>query len=151
MRVGENIKRAREARGWSLERLAAKLPADQGKPVHYSTIGRLEQGKRGLTLEWVERIAGALGMDPVELVAGRPSQPTPDFSLDESVAGEIARTLALVAREGEPPSSGTVQALALMLQELTVTFARHPQAYRDPAVALPVIDLVSRRSDRASN
>jgi hypothetical protein len=65
--------------------------------------------------------------------------------LSEQVANEIARTLALVAREGEPPEPGIVQALSLMLQELTVTFSKHPQAYRDPSVARPVVDLASRR------
>lgn len=134
------------ARGWSLERLAEKVSRGLDKPVHYSTIGRLEQGKRGLTFEWVERIAGAMGVDPVELVSGQRQESRAQFVMDEQVAGEIARTLATVVLDGEEPDAGIVQVVALMLQELTATFSAYPQAYHDPNVARPVIDLVKRKS-----
>lgn len=139
-RVGANIRKAREARGWSLEKLGKKVDP----PTSYTQISRLESGDRRLTLEWLEKLAKALSIDPVQLVDD--SRVLPELSLSESVANEIARTLAQVALQGEEPDAGTVQVLALMLQELTVTFSKHPQAYRDPEVARPVVDLVSRKS-----
>jgi transcriptional regulator with XRE-family HTH domain len=137
-KIGENIRAARKAKGISLEKLAARVKP----PTSYQQLSRIEQG-RMLTIEWIERIGAALEMDPMELIRGQALAENLDLS--EQVANEIARTLALVAREGEPPEPGIVQALSLMLQELTATFLRHPQAYRDPQMARPVLDLVERR------
>jgi transcriptional regulator with XRE-family HTH domain len=137
-KIGENIRAARKAKGISLEKLAARVKP----PTSYQQLSRIEQG-RMLTIEWIERIGAGLEMDPMELIRGQALAENLDLS--EQVANEIARTLALVAREGEPPEPGIVQALSLMLQELTATFLRHPQAYRDPQMARPVLDLVERR------
>lgn len=155
-RVAENIKRLRKARGWSLEKVAAKCVP----PTSYQQISRLEKGpnaKEGRTVDfdWVERIAPAFGLSALELIVGEQIQTDkPDyqvFSLGEQVATEVARELARVALEGEEPEDGTVQALALMLQELSATFAAHPQAYHDPAIAAPVISLAGRRFAPAKN
>ena len=150
-RVAENIRRLRKARGWSLEQVAAKCsPA-----TSYQQISRLEKQTRTVDFAWVERIAPAFGLNPIELIVGERIQTEqPDhlvFSLGEQVATEVARTLGQVALGGEEPDDGTVQALSLMLQELTETFARHPQAFRDAAVARPVIDLAGRRYVPAKN
>ena len=143
--IGENIKAARKAKGLSLEKLAARI-----KPAtSYQQLSRLEQGKM-LSIEWIEKIGQALGVDPMELIKGHALEMA-DLELSEQVANEIARTLALVARDGELPENGTVQALSLMLQELAATFLKYPQAYRDPQVARPVLDLVARRSSHATN
>jgi transcriptional regulator with XRE-family HTH domain len=142
--IGQNMKSARKAKGLSLEKLAAKVKP----PTSYQQISRLEQGKM-LSIEWIEKIAQALGMDPMELIRGQAL--ANDLELSEQVANEIARTLAVVARDGVLPENGTVQALSLMLQELAATFLKHPQAYRDPQVARPVLDLLSRRSGHAAN
>jgi transcriptional regulator with XRE-family HTH domain len=136
--IGENMKAARKARGLSLQKVAAKCVP----PTSYQQLARLEKGDRSLSVDWVERVGKALGVDPMELISGREQ---PGLDLNEQVARDIAETLALVAREGDPPSAGTVEALSLMLQELTGTFLRHPQSYRDAEVARPVIDLASRR------
>lgn len=155
-RVSENIKRLRKARGWSLEKVAAGCVP----PTSYQQISRLEKGpgvKDGRTIDfdWVERIAPAFGLGPLELIIGEQIQTAaPDhmvFSLGEQVATEVARTLARVALDGGEPDDGTVQVLALMLQELTATFAAHPQAYHDPAIAAPVISLAGRRYGPAKN
>lgn len=142
--IGENIKAARKSRNLSLEKLAAKVHP----PTSYQQLSRLEQG-RMLTIEWIERIATALDMEPMELI--RSEALDLNLELSEQVANEVARTLTLVARDGEPAESGTVQAVSLMLQELTATFLKHPQAYRDPQVARPVLDLVGRRHGRVVN
>lgn len=141
--IGANIKAARKAQNLSLQKVAARL----NPPTSYQQVSRLEQG-RMLTIEWIERIAGALGVNPLDLIV--PGQQL-DFSLSGQVADEVARVLATVAREGEEPENGTVQAVSLLLQELSATFARHPQAYRDPAVARPVVDLAARRFGPAAN
>ena len=136
--IGQNIKAARKSRGLSLEKLAARCDP----PTSYQQLSRLEKGDRSLSIDWIERIATALGMDPLQLIVGREVL-APE--LNEQVANEIARTMALVAREGDPAEPGTIEALSLLLQELTATFLRHPQAYRDATVARPVIDLAGRR------
>lgn len=142
--IGENMKAARKARGLSLEKVAARCEP----PTSYQHLSRLEKGDRSLTVDWIERVAKALGVEPVTLITGR-SSPAPE--LNEQVANEIARILALVARDGEPAENGTVQAVSLLLQELTATFLRHPQAYRDPNVARPVLDLAGRRFAPSAN
>jgi transcriptional regulator with XRE-family HTH domain len=144
-RIGANIRRAREERGWSLEKLALKCVP----PTGYTTISRLEKGKRGLTLDWVERIANALGIDPAELLVGRRDN-AQSLQLSGPVANEVARSLARAALEGAEPEPGTVQVMSLMLQDLTAIFSAHPEAYRDPEVARPVVDLASRRSSSSA-
>jgi transcriptional regulator with XRE-family HTH domain len=149
-RVGENITRARKARGWSLDKLAQKVSIEGKTPVRYSTISRLEKGKRGLTLEWVDRIAKALGVDPGELIQGAPPAAPRAFSLGEQVANEVAQTLAEAVLGDVPPEPGTVQVVALMLQELSATFAKNPQAFHDPRLARPVLDLAALRHGPAT-
>lgn len=144
-RIADNIMRLRAERGWSRPELAKRC----NPPTSGQQVERLEKGDRRMTVDWVERIATGLGVDPASLLNGEPQQR--DYSLSEQVANEIARTLALVAREGAEPENGTVQALSLILQELSATFAKHPQAYRDPAVALPVLDIAGRRFAPAAN
>lgn len=138
--IGENIKAARKARGLSLEKLAERIEPK----TSYQQLSRIEKGTRTLSVDWVERIAKALRVDPIELI--KPDQPKPiDPRLDEQVANELGRTLAQLALQGAEPDEGIVEVLALALQELTATFLTHPQAYRDPEVARPVLDLVGRR------
>lgn len=140
--IGLNIQAARKARGLSLEKLAARIDP----PTSYQQLSRLEKGNRSMAIEWVERIAHALGVQPIELIEPNAQR---DFTLGEQVANEIARTLAEVVLDGEAPDDGTVQVVALMLQELSATFARHPQAFRDAEMARPVIDLAGMRFGRA--
>jgi transcriptional regulator with XRE-family HTH domain len=142
--LGANLKAARKAKGWSLEKLAAKVEPT----TRYQTIAKFEKAQRPLTPEWIERIAKALEVDPMELLApdllhGQ-LEPTP-IQLSEQVANEVARTLALVVLEGDDPRNGTVQVIALMLQELIATFAEHPAAARDVQMARPVLTLASKR------
>jgi transcriptional regulator with XRE-family HTH domain len=144
--IGANVKALRKQKGWSLQKLAARVEPKSS----YQQIGRLEKGDRTLSVQWVERLAKALGVDPVELID--PDRPrAAGFILDEQVANEVARMLAKVALAGEEPGGGTVQALSLMLQELTTTFSAYPEAASDPQVARPVVDLASRRFSPVGN
>jgi transcriptional regulator with XRE-family HTH domain len=141
-RIGANIKAARKAKGWSLEKLAAAVEPKSS----YQQIARLESADRPITADWIERISAALEIDPVMLMAPELSRKGGGgFTLDEQVANEVAQTLALVAREGAEPEPGIVQALALMLTELTLTFSEHPAVAADAERARPLLTLVGRR------
>ena len=65
-RLGRNLRAYREARGWSQEGFAEELG------VHRTYLGALERGERNLTLRSLERLAEALGIGPLELLAARP-------------------------------------------------------------------------------
>lgn len=56
------IAELREARGWSQENLA------QAANTTNQQIGRLEAGERKLTVDWINRLAPALGVQPYELL-----------------------------------------------------------------------------------
>ena len=141
-RISENIWRIREAKGFSRTQLAQRCsPATSSQQIE-----RLEKGERRLTIDWIERLAKALGVDPGELIAG----PDRRFTMTPEVANEIALELARIVLQGVEPSAGIVSDLALVLQALSETFAKHPSARRDPEVARPVIDLLAHRLARQS-
>lgn len=60
--VANRIRDLREARGLSLHALARLVGTTA------SQIGRLERGERKLTIEWIERIAPGLSVNPLELL-----------------------------------------------------------------------------------
>ena len=59
------IREVRQARGLTLEDVARSCVP----PTTPQTIGRLETGTRTVSIGWLNRIAGALGVDAAELVA----------------------------------------------------------------------------------
>jgi transcriptional regulator with XRE-family HTH domain len=61
--VGRNLRAYRQARGMSQEAFADHLQ------FHRTYMGGAERGERNLTLKSLERIAGRLGLDPLELLA----------------------------------------------------------------------------------
>jgi transcriptional regulator with XRE-family HTH domain len=62
--VGRNLRAYRDERGMSQEELAHVVG------VHRTYMGGVERGERNLTLKTVERIAGRIGVDAVELLQG---------------------------------------------------------------------------------
>jgi transcriptional regulator with XRE-family HTH domain len=66
--VGANLRRYREEQGLSQEAFAEVLG------WHRTYIGGLERGERNLSLQAVERIASGLGLDPIELLGGKPQK-----------------------------------------------------------------------------
>ena len=64
--VGANLRRLRTERGLSQEAFADQLG------YHRTYIGGVERGERNLTLRTVERLAGILGVEPLELLAVTP-------------------------------------------------------------------------------
>lgn len=144
-RIAANLQQLRQRKGLTLVELAERCEPK----ASYQMVSRLEKGERQLTPDWIEKLAKALNVEPLDLIVG--DRGTPDFRLSEQVANEVARVLGTIACEGNPPSDGTIQVLSLMLQELTLTFARHPEALRDPAIVRPVTDFLARQHARASN
>lgn len=60
--VGRYLRRYRQDRGLSQEAFADLVD------VHRTYMGGLERGERNLTLKAVERIAGRLGVNPLEMM-----------------------------------------------------------------------------------
>lgn len=60
--VAQNIRRFREARGFSQEELAHRIG------INRNYIGRLEREEHSPTVEMLERIAKALGIEPYLLL-----------------------------------------------------------------------------------
>lgn len=60
--TGNRVKRAREAKGWTQERLAREANADR------SQINQIEKDKRGLGQDVAERLARALGVEITDLL-----------------------------------------------------------------------------------
>lgn len=60
--VGQNLRRYRLERGLSQEAFADVVG------VHRTYMGGLERGERNITLRGLERIAGCLKLDPLELL-----------------------------------------------------------------------------------
>lgn len=61
--VGRNVRAIRLARGLSQEAFADVLG------VHRTYMGTLERGQRNLSLQALERLADALGVDPLTLLS----------------------------------------------------------------------------------
>ena len=53
-RFGQRIRRLREAKGWSQERLAAEAR------LHVTYLSEVEHGKRNISLDNIAKLAGAL-------------------------------------------------------------------------------------------
>ncbi len=140
-RIRGNLRRIREAAGYSRRDLAARC-----KPrTNYQQIEKLELGERRLTVEWIERLATALDVD-VDVVLSA----SPQFSLAAPVADAVAGAIATVARSG-PADRITTEMISLLLQALIETFVRCPEARDDLGAARPVIDLLTRQFSRKAS
>ena len=65
-RFGSNVRRFRERAGLSQDALA------HAADVHRVYLSGIERGKRSPSIETVEKLANALGVDPGELFAEQP-------------------------------------------------------------------------------
>jgi transcriptional regulator with XRE-family HTH domain len=64
LRFGENLRRARRRAGLSQDELAARAS------LHRTEIGMLENGQRVARITTLIQLAGAIGIEPAELIAG---------------------------------------------------------------------------------
>ena len=60
--VGVNVVRLRAQKGWSQEQLA------EASNLHRTYVSQIETGARNPTLNIIQRLSGALGVDPYELL-----------------------------------------------------------------------------------
>jgi SOS-response transcriptional repressor LexA len=74
MKVGENIRRLRKARGWTILELATRVDSDVGN------ISRLERGVQGYSDDMLRKIADALECSVADLFSGEVNtEPGPDI------------------------------------------------------------------------
>ncbi len=84
MEQPNRIKELRQSRGWSQQQLADRVSPKTTQPQ----IDRLEKGERKLSLEWMERIAPALGVDPTALLPNRKGKQVSSNNAQQSVDAE---------------------------------------------------------------
>lgn len=102
MTIANNIAAFREAKGWARPELAKRMDTTPQQ------VERLEKGQRGLTTDWIEKAARALGVpvgdiitpgaaggDGVEHYPAPDILPTRDASADDGTAEIISLNLAL--------------------------------------------------------
>jgi transcriptional regulator with XRE-family HTH domain len=81
------IRDVRREKGLTLAEVGARCTP----PTTAQTIGRLETGMRNLSLDWMNRIAAALGVEPELLLRGEtPDQPKIVARLNEAGAEALA-------------------------------------------------------------
>ena len=69
--VARNVRRLRQVRAWSQEGLAAE------SGLHRTYVSSVERAERNLSLDNIERLAKALGVEPWRLlVSEEPAAPT---------------------------------------------------------------------------
>ncbi len=60
--IAENVRRLRDAKGWSQEELA------DVSGYHRTYVGGIERGEKDITIAVLEALAGALGVDAHSLL-----------------------------------------------------------------------------------
>jgi len=130
-------------RGWSRPELGRRL----SPPTSGQQIERLEKGQRQIDTDWLERIAGAFGVEPAVLVGGEDQR----YELTPQVADEVATALGSFALNGGELDPVTLQGLSMLVQDLFATFAEDPRSRHDAQVVRPVVRALSRRLDRRSS
>lgn len=96
------IREVRKSRGMTLQQVADSCEP----PTTPQTIGRLETGTRTVSVPWLNRIAGALGVDAGELVTRPDRRDVPILASLDAVGahGSASQPPALPPR----PEAGTV-------------------------------------------
>lgn len=61
--LSQNLRRERERRGFSQEHLADLAG------LHRTYVGSVERGERNVSVDNIERLAAALGLEPSDLLA----------------------------------------------------------------------------------
>ena len=64
MKLGKNLRKARESRGWSQEEMAARCG------VHRTYVGSVERGEYNVTVLTLKKMAKTLGISIVDSLRG---------------------------------------------------------------------------------
>lgn len=119
--IRTGIRRLREARDLSQEDLADAL----GTSRDY--MGKLERGDKRLNLEWIERIAEVLAVEPYELlIADAPPEADPPWSPPEEMLEEFLSAAVPFLLEAPDPKA-KVPTAALGLASAIRVFADRPE------------------------
>lgn len=110
-----NIERFREERGWKRPDLARRMGTSPQQ------VERLEKGQRGLTIDWIDKAADALGVTAAQIISPtggdaklglKPSLSLDDIAAEHGLAfvEEVDLALGMGASflEGHPEIIGTV-------------------------------------------
>jgi transcriptional regulator with XRE-family HTH domain len=89
--VGEEVKRLRQAKGWTQEQLAVYAGSSQ------PTVNLLEAGKRNPSAATLEKLARALEVEVVDLF---PKPQTPQPTLEDAVQSEALQEALAVLFQG---------------------------------------------------
>lgn len=81
--IGENIRRLRKARGWTLEKLSEQM----GTGIDNASLSRVERGAQGIALVQVAMAAHALGATPEMLVR----EPEAEYEVSDAPALALQR------------------------------------------------------------
>ncbi|HEU5482582.1 MAG TPA: helix-turn-helix transcriptional regulator [Sphingomicrobium sp.] len=105
------IREVRRARGLTLDEVARRCKP----PTTPQTIGRLETGTRTVSVGWLNRIAGALGVDAADLVESGESKPEVPVAAIVGAAGASAprRTAIIVAPRPKPGEVGVTMSASI--------------------------------------
>lgn len=88
-KIGDRIRHARKTAGLSQEELAGKIR------VNRSYLSLVENGKSSPTFEFMEKVAGGIGIRVEDLAVGRgPGEPWPDEFEGDSMHEGLAQLLA---------------------------------------------------------
>ena len=105
--VGERIRNLRKERGWSQEELGEK--AD----LHHTYVGAVERGEKNASIDTLDKIADALGIEMVDLFTltkGKMNVDKLRAYIIEEVKESSPEMLKLIAaliettRSGKPPA-----------------------------------------------
>lgn len=109
------IRKWREHRGLSQDRLIERLGADPDEPdqpfLTKASLSRIENGKQPYSQRILERLAEALNCDPADLLMRDPSQKDAPWDVYEAVRGlppeKQADIAKMVKAIPEPAKTGT--------------------------------------------
>ena len=96
--VGERIRNLRKEKGWSQEELGEK--AD----LHHTYVGAVERGEKNASLDTLDKIADALGIEMVDL-----------FTLTKGKL-DVDKLRAYIIEEVKESSPGMLKLIAALIQ-----------------------------------
>ena len=139
--VGEEVKRLRQAKGWTQEQLAVYAGSSQ------PTVNLLEAGKRNPSASTLEKLARALEVEVVQLF---PKLQTPQPSLEDAAQSEaLQEALAVLFQGLARRGQGIVE--QSLREGPSEALTKEVKAYQDEMSALYRIkgrrDIFGRDSD----
>lgn len=161
--LGDNVRKFRKSRGLTLEQLAEKIESSSG------TLSHIEKGTRNPSLDMLNKIADALGVTSMDLMAGDSQAENAYFSEINSMAfpgdnsavlkhldREIKNTVAWGQAEIREQATQYGNYPIEDIQPITVRFVKVPVLGRIPAGApieakVNIIDYINVPENEVSN